>query len=50
LFDAGDRRIQFTQLVTVTVDASLDERAWIVPKETESADVSLTLEDGAVAS
>jgi hypothetical protein len=50
LFDAGDRRIQFTQLATVTVDASLDERAWIVPKEAESLDMPLTLEDGAVAS
>jgi len=41
LFDRGDERIVFGQLATVTVDASIDERAWIVPKESETIDVPL---------
>jgi len=50
LFGSGDRRIEFGQLATVTVDASIDERAWIIPKETEMADVPLALDEGSVAS
>jgi hypothetical protein len=41
LFDVGDERIVFGQLAMVTVDASIDERTWIVPKENEAPDVPL---------
>ena len=41
LFVTADERIVFGQLATVTVDASIDERAWIVPKDTDTPDVSL---------
>lgn len=50
LFGAADRRIEFGPLATVTVDASIDERAWIVPKEVEHGDVALFTEEGADAS
>lgn len=50
LFGAADRRITFGQLATVTVDASIDERAWIVPKEAESTDLPLLLDEGSAAS
>lgn len=41
LFVTADERIVFGQLATVTVDASIDERAWIVPKDTDTPDISL---------
>lgn len=50
LFGDADRRIEFGQLETVTVDASIDERAWIVPKEADLTDEQLALEEGSVAS
>jgi hypothetical protein len=50
LFGTGDRRIEFGKLATVTVDASIDERAWIVPKADDSADVPLFLDESPVAS
>jgi len=50
LFGAADRRIEFGQLATVTVDASIDERAWIVPKEAEVGDMPLLIDEGAEAS
>jgi hypothetical protein len=50
LFDSGDRRIEFGQLATATVDASIDERAWIIPKELEIGDMPLPLDEGSVAS
>jgi len=43
LFGVGGKRIEFGQLATVTVDASIDERAWIVPKDPDSSDVPLPL-------
>lgn len=36
LFGAADERIVFGHLATVTVDASIDELTWIVPKGTET--------------
>jgi hypothetical protein len=33
LFGPADRRIEFGELLSVTVDASIDEKAWILPKE-----------------
>lgn len=50
LFGVGDRRIAFGQLATFTVDASIDERAWIVPKEAEAGDMPLLIDEGAEAS
>jgi hypothetical protein len=50
LFGTGDRRIEFGRLATVTVDASIDERAWIVPKEPEASDIPLLIDEAAKAS
>jgi hypothetical protein len=33
LFEPADLRIEFGELLSVTVDASIDEKAWILPKE-----------------
>jgi hypothetical protein len=33
LFEKADLRIEFGELLSVTVDASIDEKAWILPKE-----------------
>lgn len=41
LWDHGDQRIVFGHLAAVTVDASIDERTWIVPKDAQSADIAL---------
>jgi hypothetical protein len=43
LFDAADRRIEFGDLLSVTVDASIDEKAWILPKEEPVSGESLNL-------
>jgi hypothetical protein len=50
LFGSGDRRIEFGPLATATVDASIDERAWIVPKELDIGDMPLLFDEGPVAS
>lgn len=50
LFGGADRRIEFGQLATVTVDASIDERAWIVPKDAGAGDMPLRIDEGAEAS
>jgi hypothetical protein len=49
LFVSGDRRIEFGELATVTVDASIDERAWIVPRDSEMMDASLPFHDSEIA-
>ena len=50
LFGTGDRRIEFGSLATFTVDASIDERAWIVPKDAEASDMPLLIDESIEAS
>src|ERR1700676_193452 len=50
LFGSGDQRVVFGQLATLTVDASIDERSWIVPREVATADVPLLIDDELTAS
>jgi hypothetical protein len=43
LFEAADRRIEFGELLAVIVDAAIDEKAWILPKEETANDETLNL-------
>jgi hypothetical protein len=43
LFESADRRIEFGELLSVTVDASIDEKAWILPREEADGDESFSL-------
>ena len=43
LFELADRRVEFGELLSVTVDASIDEKAWILPREEASGDEAFNL-------